>query len=137
MRWDHRSLKIFAIGCVRATADRAMNRPEHRAGRQIPLALIRENSSSGIMRIFDPIGRVLAKTSSKENACITPGVDSRLVSDRNKWASDVVRAGLRLLEEKEAKLEALRIALVEGERSGEAEPFDFDEFLARKKSTRI
>ncbi|MBW8881427.1 MAG: type II toxin-antitoxin system ParD family antitoxin [Asticcacaulis sp.] len=45
-------------------------------------------------------------------------------------ASDVVRAGLRLLEEQEAKLGALRQALIDGERSGPSQPFDPDAFLA-------
>ncbi|MGY2048215.1 type II toxin-antitoxin system ParD family antitoxin [Methylobacterium sp. JK268] len=44
-------------------------------------------------------------------------------------ASDVVRAGLRLLEEREAKLEALRSALAEGEASGDFQDFDRDAFL--------
>jgi antitoxin ParD1/3/4 len=45
-----------------------------------------------------------------------------------------VRAGLRLLEEHEARLLALQAALVEGERSGELEPFDFDDFLEDKRN---
>ena len=42
---------------------------------------------------------------------------------------------LRLFEEREAKVEALRNALIEGEQSGRATPFDFDVFIARKRST--
>ncbi|PZR34962.1 type II toxin-antitoxin system ParD family antitoxin [Caulobacter segnis] len=44
-------------------------------------------------------------------------------------ASEVVRAGLRLLENQEAKLAALRHALKEGWESGEPEPFDVEAFL--------
>ena len=44
--------------------------------------------------------------------------------------SEVVRAGLRLLEAEEEKIEALRQAIAEGEASGPPEPFAFDEFIA-------
>ena len=50
--------------------------------------------------------------------------------------SDVIRAGLRLLEEEEAKLASLRQAIRDGIESGPAEPFDFDEFLAEKRASR-
>ena len=62
-------------------------------------------------------------------------IDTRIASGRYSSASDVIRAGLRLLEEHEAGVEALRAALIEGERSGAAVPFDFDAFIDRKKST--
>ena len=39
---------------------------------------------------------------------------------RYQNASEVVRAGMRLLEEHEAKVEALRRALIEGAQSGDA-----------------
>lgn len=61
-------------------------------------------------------------------------IDERIASGRYSSASDVVRAGLRLLEEHEARLEALREALDEGERSGPASPFDFETFIAARKT---
>ncbi len=51
-------------------------------------------------------------------------------------ASDVVRAGLRLLEEQEARLQALRSALAEGEASGPPERFDVESFLEAKRGAR-
>ncbi|MDD2325315.1 MAG: type II toxin-antitoxin system ParD family antitoxin [Alphaproteobacteria bacterium] len=52
-------------------------------------------------------------------------------------ASDVVRAALRLLEEREAKLDALRAALIEGEESGPSTPFDFEAFIAQKRKSQL
>ncbi|MFJ4172901.1 type II toxin-antitoxin system ParD family antitoxin [Microbacterium sp. NPDC089696] len=57
----------------------------------------------------------------------------QVASGRYRSASEVVRAGLRLLEDQETHVAALRAALVSGENSGEAEPFDFDAFIASKK----
>jgi len=62
-------------------------------------------------------------------------VETQVEQGRYGSASDVVRAGLRLLEENEARLAALRAALVAGERSGDATPFDLDGFIARKTSS--
>ena len=60
-------------------------------------------------------------------------VESKVAEGRHASVSDVVRAGLRLLEDQETRLASLRAALTEGENSGPATPFDFEAFLSSKR----
>lgn len=63
-------------------------------------------------------------------------ISSQIKAGRYGNASEVVRASLRLLEEHEQKVEALRQKLIEGEASGDAGPLDFDKVKreARKRA---
>jgi antitoxin ParD1/3/4 len=63
-------------------------------------------------------------------------VNTQVKEGRYSNASDVMRAALRLLEEREAKLTALRAALIEGEESGPSTPFDFEAFIAHKRNDK-
>lgn len=64
-------------------------------------------------------------------------IDAQVQEGRYGSASDVIRAGLRLLEEHEAKLKALQDALIAGEQSGEPRPFDNQAFLERMHRKHI
>ncbi|WP_346894330.1 type II toxin-antitoxin system ParD family antitoxin [uncultured Roseibium sp.] len=59
-------------------------------------------------------------------------IDNRVKTGRYASASDVIRAGLRLLEEQETRIDTLRSALEAGEASGKPQDFDFDDFIERK-----
>jgi antitoxin ParD1/3/4 len=59
----------------------------------------------------------------------------QVAQGRCDHASDVMRAAPRPLEEQEARVSALRAALVEGENSGPSTAFDFDRFVACKRKT--
>jgi antitoxin ParD1/3/4 len=77
-----------------------------------------------------------------KNTSITLGsyfdqfIQGILREGRYKNASEVVRAGLRLLEEEEQKIIALRLAIDEGVNSGLAEDFDPEEHLKMLKAKR-
>lgn len=64
----------------------------------------------------------------------TSFIDTQVQAGRYGSASDVMRAGLRLLEEHEARVKALQDALIAGEQSGEPQPFNFEAFKARKRA---
>jgi antitoxin ParD1/3/4 len=61
-------------------------------------------------------------------------IDAKVKEGRYGSASDVIRAGLRLLEEEEAKLERLRAEIAKGEASGIAREWDWDAFRAERKA---
>ncbi|MBV1920815.1 MAG: type II toxin-antitoxin system ParD family antitoxin [Pseudomonadales bacterium] len=69
-----------------------------------------------------------------KNTSITLGdhfdgfIAGQVESGRFGSASEVVRAGLRLLENSETKLETLRRLLDEGEKSGDAD-YSYDTFI--------
>lgn len=63
-------------------------------------------------------------------------VRSRITEGRYKDASEVIRAGLRLLEERENKIQALKKAIHEGIDSGIAKDFDAEAFLNELKTRK-
>jgi antitoxin ParD1/3/4 len=60
-------------------------------------------------------------------------ISNQIKKGRFASASEVMRAGLRLLEEQELKVEGLRAAIIRGEESGSAEPFDMQAYIASKR----
>ncbi|ERI15448.1 antitoxin ParD1/3/4 [Ochrobactrum sp. J50] len=64
-------------------------------------------------------------------------VDSQVKGGRYGSASDVVRAGLRLLEEHETRVRSLQETLIAGEKSGQSKPLDREGFLQKMKTKHV
>ena len=60
-------------------------------------------------------------------------INEQILHGRYGSASEVIRASLRLLEEREEKLKALRQALIEGEESGDDGILDMEEIRQEAK----
>lgn len=91
-------------------------------------------SADPTLPILGTLGGVAQNTSISLDDHFADFLSREVSSGRYRSASEVVRAGLRLLEDKETQLAALRAALAAGEASGEPELFDFDAFIAAKMS---
>ena len=63
-------------------------------------------------------------------------IQASVLGGRYTNASEVIRAGLRRLEEDDQKISALRAAIEEGESSGYVEDFDFNAHLNQLKAKR-
>jgi len=63
-------------------------------------------------------------------------IQASILSGRYNNASEVVRSGLRLLEDQEQKMAALRSAIEEGMNSGIVEDFDPQEHLQQMKARK-
>ena len=63
-------------------------------------------------------------------------ISSQLSTGRYKNVSEVVRAGLRLLEDEESKIFALKVAINKGLESPRIENFDFKENLKNLKAKK-
>jgi len=63
-------------------------------------------------------------------------IQNSISEGRFKNASEVVRAGLRLLEEEESKALAIKMAIKEGIDSGISEDFDPSKHLRQLKASR-
>lgn len=62
-------------------------------------------------------------------------IASTIQTGRYNNASEVIRAGLRMLEENERKILELKNAIEEGESSGRYEDFNADSFLESLKAS--
>ena len=63
-------------------------------------------------------------------------IQTSISSGRYNNTSEVIRSGLRLLEDRERKMAALRSAIEEGLNSGIVEDFDTQDFLQQMKARK-
>jgi antitoxin ParD1/3/4 len=82
-----------------------------------------------VVHVGDEAGIMARNTSVTLGDHFEKFVDEQVDAGRYDSVSAVVREALGLLEEREARLEALRAALIEGVESGVAGPIDLDRFL--------
>lgn len=75
-------------------------------------------------------------TSISISAYFNDFIQSKISTGRYKNASEVIRAGLRLLEQEEDKVIALRTAIQEGIESGVANDFNLESHLEDLKAKR-
>ena len=89
------------------------------------------------------VGAISDSNPMKRNTSITVGshfetfIHDQIENGRYSSTSEVVRAGLRLLEQEEEKLKVLRQALIEGEKSGFIDNFDPQAFKEKLKQRHL
>jgi antitoxin ParD1/3/4 len=64
-------------------------------------------------------------------------VNRQIESGRYGSVSEVIRASLRLFEERETSISVLRNALVEGEQSGDAGPLNMQEIKRKARAKSV
>lgn len=81
--------------------------------------------------------KIMKNTSVSLGSYFDNFVSSQVAAGRYKNISEVIRAGLRLLEDEENKALVLREAIQKGLDSPRVENFDFKENLTKLKKERI
>ena len=63
-------------------------------------------------------------------------IQAQIAQGHYRDETEIMQAGLHLLEEREETLATLRAALIEGEQSVPATPFDFDAFIRNRRDAQ-